>query len=373
MAAMFTVDSVVIGAGVIGLATARALSAAGRRIVVLEEQPLVGSITSARNSEVIHSGIYYEDGSLKARLCLRGRDLLFRYAEERKIEHKKIGKLIVANSDDELAALERIDRRARAAGVTDLTFLTQAQATALEPQLKCLHGLLSPSTGIIDSHQLMLAYQADAEANGATFALNTKFNSAAATNNGFQVRFSDSNGETGELQCREIVNASGLSAQEVAAKIESLSPKDIPARYLSQGAYFTLTGGSPFERLIYPAPNEASLGIHLTLDLGGGARFGPDHEWLDEITYDPGPNRVTPFYDAIRRYWPDLKNGSLNFGFCGIRPKLAGPGEAAADFRIDGPAHHGAPGLVNLFGIESPGLTASLAIAEHVAALLDGI
>lgn len=365
-----SVECVVIGAGVVGLAVARALALAGREVLVLEKAPLIGSETSSRNSEVIHAGIYYPAGSLKARLCLAGRKALYDYCDARGVPCRKIGKLIVAANEAELATLAAIRDKALANGVDDISFLTAAEACALEPALSTAGALLSPSTGIIDSHALMLAFQGEAQSHGATFALNTPVLAAKVTDHG--LRLSTGGAEPMELDARIVVNAAGLYAPALARRIAGLPPHSVPRDYLCKGSYFTLGTKSPFSRLIYPLPEAAGIGIHLTVDMGGSARFGPDVEWVDHIDYRVEPDRALDFYAAIRRYWPGLEDGALQPAYSGMRPKISGPGEASADFMIAGPQSHGVAGLVNLFGIESPGLTSSLAIGAAVAALLDG-
>ena len=365
-----SVECIVIGAGVVGLAVARALAMSGREVLVVEKAPLIGSETSSRNSEVIHAGIYYPAGSLKARLCLAGRRALYDYCAARGIPFRKTGKLIVATDEAELATLAAIRDKAMANGVDDLVFLTAAEVRALEPALRVAGALLSPSTGIIDSHALMLALQGEAEAYGATIALKAPVLGVDVTAGGF--RLSIGGAEPMELDTRMLVNAAGLGAPALARRMRAVPPGTIPRDYLCKGSYFTLAAKSPFSRLIYPVPEAAGLGVHLTLDLGGSMRFGPDVEWVDQIDYRVDPNRALKFYAAIRRYWPDLEDGALQPAYSGIRPKISGPGEAAADFMIAGPQSHGVAGLVNLFGIESPGLTASLAIGAAVAAHLAG-
>lgn len=364
----FETDCIVIGAGVIGLAVARALARAGREVIVLEGEGHIGSHTSSRNSEVIHAGIYYPPGSLKARLCVAGKHALYAYCAERGIAHRNCGKLIVAADAGEAERLADIKARAAANGVPDLEMLTGAQARALEPALACAAALLSPSTGIVDSHGLMLAYLGEAEDHGAAVAFRTPVARIEVGDDSHRV-------ETGgaapaRISARALVNAAGLFAPALAAGMEGLDAAHVPAARYCKGSYFSLAGRAPFSRLIYPVPNSAGLGVHLTLDLGGQARFGPDTEWVDGIDYGVDAARGEAFYAAVRRYWPQLADGALVPAYAGVRPKIAGPGEAAADFRIDGPEVHGVAGLVNLFGIESPGLTASLAIADEVAARL---
>jgi L-2-hydroxyglutarate oxidase LhgO len=369
---MDTVQTVVIGAGVVGLAVARELARSGREVVILEKENAFGTITSARNSEVIHAGIYYEPGSLKARLCVEGRVQLIEFCRRHGVAFRLCGKLIVAEADAQRTGLEKIERRARAAGVASLRWLTGAEAQVLEPALRCRHALISPDTGIVDSHGLMLALLGAAEERGATLALLSGVTRGEVHAEGFDIEVSGEDGPM-HLRCRELVNAAGLGAQGVASRIEGLKAGSVPPLHLAKGNYFALAGRCPFSRLIYPIPNEAGLGVHLTLDLAGQGRFGPDVEWTDRIDYDVDPHRGDGFYAEIRSYWPELPDGALQPAYSGMRPKLVGPEAAAADFRIDGASVHGAPGLVNLFGIESPGLTASLAIAAQVRAALDDI
>ena len=362
-------DAVVIGAGVVGLAVARALAMAGREVIVLEAENAFGTGTSARNSEVIHAGIYYPTGSLRALLCVRGKQLLYDYCASHGVAHQRCGKLIVATQADELPALDRLQATAIANGVHDLQRLSAAQALALEPALRCVGALLSPSTGIIDSHGLMLALLGDAERHGAMLALCSPVLGGRITAAGIQL---DVGGEAPmTLNARSVVNSAGLHAPALARTLAGLDSRHVPRDHLAKGCYFTLPGRAPFSRLVYPAPGQSShLGVHLTLDLGGQARFGPSFEWVDRIDYTVDAAGADAFYDQVRRYWPALPDAVLQPGYAGLRPKISGPGEPAADFRIDGPARHGVPGLVNLFGIESPGLTSSLAIAERVVDLL---
>ncbi|WP_459617127.1 NAD(P)/FAD-dependent oxidoreductase [Bordetella sp. 2513F-2] len=364
------IDCIIIGAGVVGLAIARALAAGGREVLVAEASEGIGTGTSSRNSEVIHAGIYYPAGSLKARLCVRGKHLLYEYCAQRGIPHKRLGKLIVATSEAEAAQLEGIAQRAQANGVDDMRMIDGAEAARLEPALRCTAALVSPSTGIVDSHALMLAYQGDAENAGAQCVFHTPaLNGSVRPEGGFTLQFGGD--EAMALSCNVLINASGLHAPTLARRIEGIPPDSIPPEYLCKGSYFTLSGRAPFSRLIYPVPGHAGLGVHLTLDLGNQAKFGPDTEWIDTEDYTLDPRRADVFYDAVRRYWPGLPDGALAPGYTGIRPKISGPGEPAADFMISGPAAHGVPGLVNLYGIESPGLTASLAIAEETLARLN--
>ncbi|MBS1176868.1 MAG: dependent oxidoreductase [Proteobacteria bacterium] len=370
---MEQVDCVVIGAGIVGLAVARALAMAGREVVLLEAAVAIGTGTSSRNSEVIHAGLYYPPGSLKARLCVRGRELLYAYCAERGIAHRRCGKLIVATEAAQEPGLQALRQRAEACGVHDLQWMDAMQARALEPALHCTAALLSPSTGIVDSHGLMLSLQGDAEAHGAMLALMSPLQRLRRVGDGFELDVGGD--EPMRLQARSVVNSAGLHAVALAAGFDGLPPQQLPPSHWARGHYFACSGKPAFTRLIYPMPDEAGLGVHVTLDLGGQMRFGPDVQWvprtaLGEEDYLVDPARAQPFAAAIRRYWPALPDDALQPAYAGIRPKISGPGEAAADFLIQGPAEHGVAGLVNLFGIESPGLTASLALAEQVARAL---
>jgi len=363
------VDCVVVGAGVIGLACARALALAGRDVVIVEAENAFGTMTSARNSEVIHAGIYYPTGSLRADVCVRGKALLYAYCAEHHVNHRRCGKLIVAQNDAEVVQLQVIAARAQANGVHDLQWLTRDEALALEPQLLCTRALLSPSTGIIDSHGLMLALLGDAQAAGAMLALCSPVLAATVTPDGIALEVGGETATT--LLADAVVNSAGHGAPVLAAATQGLAREHVPPRYFAKGCYFTLAGRSPFSHLVYPAPGESShLGVHLTLDLGGQAKFGPSFRWIDALDHSIDESEAAHFYAEVRRYWPRLKDGALQPGYAGVRPKIRGPGEAAQDFRIDGPPTHGVRGLINLFGIESPGLTSSLAIAERVAALV---
>ncbi len=354
-----------VGCGVIGLAVARQLAQAGQEVLTLERRPSPGMEISSRNSEVIHAGLYYASGSMRARLCVAGRIALYAYCTARHIAARKLGKLVVATAADEEPALEGIAARARANGVTSLQWLSGAEAVALEPQLQCTAALLSPETGILDSQAFMRSLQADAEAAGALFAFRTPVTALALESGGFTVTAEDGT----RVRCRNLVNAAGLGAIGLARAMDGFPADYVPPAYLSKGSYFALAGASPFRRLIYPVPIAGGAGIHLTLDLAGGARFGPDVEAVETIDYLVNPFRATHFYAAIRRYWPTLPDRALQPAYAGIRPKIV-PADQTQDFLIQAEATHGVAGLVNLFGIESPGLTASLAIANEVAASL---
>ena len=363
---MERVDVVVIGAGAVGLAIARALALRGREVLILEAAERFGSGVSSRNSEVIHAGIYYPRGSLKARLCVAGRDRLYEFCRQHGVAHRRCGKLILASSESELPELERIRAAALANGV-ELLPLGRAEALALEPELRCAAALHSPLTGILDAHAYMLALLGQAESRGALLSCDSAVTGLALQADGFGIAV---NGAPVSLHARALVNSAGLSAPAVARLIEGFPPEQVPPAYFAKGSYFTLAGRAPFGRLIYPLPVPGGLGVHLTLDLAGRARFGPDVQWVEELDYAVDTRRADAFYASIRPWWPGLADGALEPAYSGIRPKITGPGEPAADFRIDGQAAHGVPGLVQLFGIESPGLTSSLAIAEHVADLL---
>ena len=367
---MFKVEAVVVGAGVIGLAIARALAIRGLQVLLLEKEGSIGTGTSSRNSEVIHSGLYYEANSLKAQLCVRGRRTLYRYCAERGVAHRQCGKLIVATRPSEDDELGRLLQRAQTNGVEGVERIGAERLRELEPQLQGTGALLSPCTGIVDSHALMLSYQADAEAAGCTVALRTPVVAAFTAGNKIQLRTGGQ--EKAELEADLVVNAAGLDAWDFSSSVCGLDQATIPPKYFAKGNYFTLTGArSPFRHLVYPVPEPGGLGIHLTLDLAGNARFGPDVEWLDRIDYAVDESRGARFYPAIRRYWPGLHDGALIPNYSGIRPKTAATGPC--DFVIQGPKETGHPGYVALYGIESPGLTASLAIGDHVADLIGTI
>lgn len=361
----FETDVVVIGAGVVGLACARELALAGCEVVILEANRAIGMETSSRNSEVIHGGLYYPSGSLKAALCVEGRELLYDFCTRQNIAHRRCGKLIVATDAVQHDKLEALAQQAQRNGVTDIRRLTRDEARTLEPALECTAALLSPSTGIVDSHGLMQALLGEAQAHGAQLALASQARAGRVDGRGIEIEVA---GETRALlRAATVVNAGGLHAVAMAARIDGFPRDRLPTARLARGNYFQLAGRAPFARLIYPLPEPGGLGVHLTLDLAGQARFGPDVEWIDAIDYRVDPARADAFYAEIRKYWPALPDAALAPAYAGIRPKISGPGEPAADFLIQGPRAHGVPGLVNLFGIESPGLTSCLAIARHVA------
>jgi L-2-hydroxyglutarate oxidase LhgO len=365
------VDAIVAGAGVVGLAVARALALSGRETIVIEPERMVGTATSSRNSEVIHAGIYYPPGSLKARLCVEGRHALYCFCKARGIAHRMCGKLIVATEAGQSPALDAILARARASGVDDLRRLTRDQAQALEPQVRCVDAVLSPSTGIIDSHAYMLALQGDFESRGGQIAFGTMIARGGVAQDRVTIECRDLAGEKFALSAPVFVNAAGLGAVALAHSLAGFPAAHVPGAWLARGCYFSLAAPTPFRRLVYPVPVPGGLGVHLTIDLAGQGRFGPDVEWIDTIDYTVDPRRADSFYAEIRLYWPALPDNALMPAYAGIRPKISAPGEPAADFRIDGPRIHGVSGIVNLFGIESPGLTASLAIADEVLRALE--
>lgn len=368
---MEKIDTLIIGAGVVGLAVGRALSLAGREVVVAESEAMVGSITSARNSGVIHAGIYYPTGSNKARLCVRGKDLLYAYAKDRHVPYKNCGKMIVACVPEDFAKIENICARAKANGVHDLTPLTRDEALAMEPELACLGSVLSPSTGIIDIHILMQEFQTDIENNGGFVALHNGIIGGNITANGIVIDLQDAE----PILAKTVINAAGLSAQSVARTMNGLDESTIPQRYVAKGNYFSVSGAAPFSRLVYPVPVPGGLGAHFTMNIAGESQFGPDVEWLENdgkhFNYTVDPAREPSFRESVRRYWPGVMNRELIPSYSGIRPKLVGPGQPDGDFVIQGPDVHGITGLVNLYGIESPGLTSSMAIAEDVVKLVN--
>ncbi len=365
MATAGSVDVMVIGAGVVGLAVARALALAGREVIVVERHRLPGQETSSRNSGVIHSGIYYPKGSLKARLCVQGREMLYAFCSERGVAHSRCGKVIVAQ-EKQLGALKALEQKGLANGVTDLAWLSSAEVRDLEPEVRCAAGLWSPSTGIVDVHEFITALVADIEGQGGTVVYGTELQSVSRANNAFVATVSDGS-QTDEFECRTLINSAGLNAIDLLRRIEGYPAEQLRTAWFAKGNYFVCHGARPFRHLVYPMPNEAGLGVHATLDLDGTTRFGPDVEWIPAVNYDVDAARAAGFYAAIREYWPGLADGALQPGYAGIRPKLVGDGVAAADFVIEDSGTHHLPGLINLLGIESPGLTSSLALAETVA------
>jgi len=367
---MERVDCIVVGAGVIGLAVARRLAMAGVETLLLEREATPGVHASSRNSEVIHAGIYYPPGSHKARLCVSGRRQLYRYCEEHGIAHRRCGKLLVASSSVERNALQHYADTARRNGVTDLAWLTPAEVSVIEPDVRCTAALWSPSTGILSSHEFMQALLGDLEAHGGALACRAEA-VGGRLSRGLHRVVVQQDAAFSEFEARLLVNAAGSWAQPLALHLDGLDASSVPRQHFAKGHYFTLQGRAPFSHLIYPVASDAGLGVHVTLDLAGQVRFGPDVEWLPGIDYSFDESRRAAFATAIQRYYPALDEGRLQPGYTGIRSKLAGPGQPAADFCLQGPAEHGWKGLVNLYGIESPGLTASLAIADEVAAMLD--
>ena len=360
------IDTIIAGAGVVGIAAARVLAQARHEVMVLEAEGTIGAGPSSRNSEVIHAGIYYPKDSLMARLCVAGRRKLYAFCAEHGVPHRKTGKLIVAASAEEDDKLAGIQARAEANGVEGMRVLSRAEALALEPNLACTSALLSPETGIIDSHAYMLALQGEAEAAGAIFAFHAPIESGVARDGRIELQVGGA--ERMRLSCTNFINAAGLGATRLARAIDGMPGELVPDTHYAKGNYFTLAGRAPFSRLIYPAPVPGGLGVHLTLDLGMQARFGPDVEWIDTLDYTVDPARGDSFYAAIRRYWPDLPDGALQPGHAGIRPKITPKGAPAADFLVQTKREHGVPGLINLFGIESPGLTSAIALADLVGA-----
>jgi L-2-hydroxyglutarate oxidase LhgO len=358
-------EILVIGAGVVGLAVARALASCGHGVIVAEATGGIGNGVSSRNSEVIHAGMYYPSGSLRARHCVAGRRMLYEFCASHGVPHRKCGKLIVATNELEQAKIEGIYQQGAANGVEGLTFLSGEEARALEPNLSCTGAILSPETGIVDSHAFMLALQGDLEANGGAIAFHAPVERLLRTPEGWEAQVGGS--DPADLPVDAVVNAAGLGAQALARRTEGYPAERVPRLVLAKGNYFGCIGRPAFSRLIYPAPVEGGLGTHVTLDLAGRMRFGPDVEWIEAEEYEVNPRRAESFYASIRRYWPGLPDGALVPDYAGIRPKLTGPGEPAADFMIDGPDGHGLAGLVHLFGIESPGLTSALSLAEDVA------
>jgi L-2-hydroxyglutarate oxidase LhgO len=360
----------VVGAGVVGLAVARGLARAGHEVLVIDKALAIGTETSSRNSEVVHAGIYYPAGTLKARLCVEGREMLYRYCTEHGVGFRRTGKLIVATNAAEESKLEGLKAAADSNGVTDLTWLSRNDVAELEPEIRCSRALLSPSTGIVDSHGFMLALQGEAETRGAMVALGTAFEAAAVAGESFEARLRDIGGEEVTIACRNLINCAGHGAHVVAAAVAGFDSRRLPPRFLAKGSYCTVSGRSPFSHLIYPMPVPGALGTHVTLDMSGAVRLGPDIAWISEIDYRVSSAIEAVFAKACASYWPGVRDRVLTASYCGVRPKIHGPDQSFADFAIEGAASHGVPGLVNLFGIESPGLTASLAIAEYVRRLL---
>ena len=364
---MFKIEAVVVGAGVVGLSIARALSSRGVEVLVLEQEAGIGQVTSSRNSEVIHAGLYYPPDSLKARFCVQGKRALYQYCSERGVPHRRCGKLVVATSEDEGGALAQLYERASQNGVEDIELIGAERLGILEPEICGSAALVSDSTGILDSHALMLSFQGDAEANGATVQCRTPFVEGKLGNASIELRTGGD--EPAEIETELLVNAAGLGAWDLSKSLSGLDPSTVPPRHLAKGSYFTMSSRAPIKRLIYPLPSPAGLGIHLTSDLGGQLRFGPDAEWVDAIDYAVDPTRAGSFEDAIRRYWPGLPDGVLSPAYSGIRPRVSGPDEAPGDFVIHGPEQTGHPSYVALYGIDSPGLTTSLALGVYVANL----
>ncbi len=366
---MEQVETIVVGAGVVGLAVARELALAGQEVFVLERCDAIGTETSSRNSEVVHAGIYYPEDWLKTKLCIEGRRRLYAYCDERGVPCRKLGKVIVACSDDEVAVLDRTLAQANRNGVELMERLDKRQLGDMEPEVSATAGLFSPETGVVDSHQLMLSLQGDLENAGGMVSLKSPFRGAESTGSGFAVTIGGDDDYV--LGCRNLINSAGLAACDVAQAIEPLSSRHVPRQWLARGQYYGLQGRSPFNHLVYPVPVAGGLGVHVTMDLAGQVRFGPDVHWIDGIDYGFDESVIEQVAEGIRRYFPDLDRTALQPAYTGIRPKLSGPSAPGADFQIDGPQVHGVQGLVNLFGIESPGLTACLTLAGHVRMLLN--
>jgi L-2-hydroxyglutarate oxidase LhgO len=364
---METTDCIVVGAGVVGLAVARTLAAAGREVLVLEAEPRIGEHTSSRNSEVIHAGLYYQKGTLRQHLFPRAAHLMYAYCAEHGVPHKRLGKLVVARQPDEVDNLRHHMAHATAAGLDDLQWLDRDQARELEPNLACYAAYLSPNSGIVDSHALMLAYQGEVESHGGRVVLRSPVTGGEVTAQG--IRIDVGGAEPTTLMCKLLVNCAGHGAVPLARALAGLPANFVPNNYFRRGVYFSVTS-RPFKRLIYPVHGPGGMDIHAVVDIAGNVRFGPDVEWIDRVDYSVDPGRAEAFYPSIRTFWPELPDGALQPAYAGIRPRICGPGEPAADFVIQGPREHGIPHLVNLFGIESPGLTSSLAIGEYVAGLL---
>jgi L-2-hydroxyglutarate oxidase LhgO len=367
-----SVETIVVGAGVVGLAIARRLAEQGQEVLVLESEARIGAQTSSRNSEVIHAGLYYPPGGLKARLCVEGRGLLYEFCESFHVPHRRIGKFVVATDEAERIKLAEIALIAQRNGVMDLVAMSGREVAAEEPEVSCLTALYSPSTGIVDTGALMLSLRGALESARGAVALNTKFVGARVAGEKRIEVSAGSADDVMELSCRNLVNAAGHGAHAVAAAFVGYPPGDLPPRFLAKGSYCSVSGRSPFRRLIYPVPVPGGFGTHVTLDLQGDLRLGPDITWVDQLEYSVPQDIAPAFAASCGKFWPGVASRTLTPSYCGVRPKIHGPGERVADFRIDGPRRHGVPGLVNLFGIESPGLTSSLAIARYVGAILAG-
>jgi L-2-hydroxyglutarate oxidase LhgO len=358
----------VVGAGVVGLAAARAAAMAGHEVIVAEAAAAIGTGISSRNSEVIHAGLYYPAGSKRAQHCPRGRRMLYDFCASHGVPHRKCGKLVVATDEAESRRLDAIIAQARVNGVEGVEMLDGPSARRLEPALSCCQAMLSPETGIVDSHRYMLALQGDLEDHGGVVALNTPIERLVRTRGGWEAHFGGADPQS--ITVDAVVNAAGLGAQKLGRATEGYPQERVPRLFFGKGCYFGFAGKPVFLRLIYPVPIPGGLGVHVTLDMAGRMRFGPDVEWVAEENYDVDPTRAAAFYARIRDYWPGLPDQGLVPDYAGIRPKLTGPGEAAVDFLIDGPNEHGVPGLVHLFGIESPGLTSALSLGEEVVGYL---
>lgn len=362
-------DCVVVGAGVVGLAIARQLARGGRDVFIVEAAESFGTGTSSRNSEVIHAGLYYQKDSLRARLCVSGKSMLYDYCGRRKVPHLRCGKLVVATSEDELPTLQTIFGKARANGVDDVEIIGPAAAAELEPEVFCIAALSSPSSGVVDSHRFMMALLADARAAGAEIVYRTPVLAGAVESRGIRLELGGDEPTT--VRCRTVINSAGLGAWEVARSITGIDGFEVPARYLAKGTYFTASGPPPFRGLVYPMPNPASLGVHSCLDVAGQVRFGPDLEWVDHVDYSVDPARASEaLHRSIQRWYPGLRTGALTANYCGIRPKVQSPTEPARDWMILGPRELGVDGVVHLLGMESPGLTAALALGEYVEGLV---
>jgi L-2-hydroxyglutarate oxidase LhgO len=358
----------VVGAGVVGLAIARAAAIAGHDVILAEAADAIGTGTSSRNSEVIHAGLYYPTGSKRAYHCPRARRMLYDFCASHGVPHRKCGKLVVATNDNEVKRIEEIFQQSQINGCENVALIDVAAAKRLEPEVACLAAMLSPETGIIDSHRYMLALRGDLEDHGGVVALNTPIERVVQVADGWEVHFGGADPQS--ITVDAVVNAAGLGAQKLARATEGYPQERVPKLVLAKGNYFAYAGKPVFSRLVYPTPIHGGLGIHVVLDLAGRMRFGPDVEWIEHENYDVNPNRAPAFYQRIRDYWPGLPDNSLVPDYAGIRPKVTGPGEAAMDFLIDTPQEHGVPRLIQLFGIESPGLTSSLSLGEEVAGYL---